>query len=58
MKEFDPSFVAILSMKSENYRADPATNTLNPEAVHITLLSHQKIKSNILYFSKINIIKN
>ena len=41
MKESEPSFAAVVSMKIKNYRADPATNTLNSKALHITCLLHQ-----------------
>ena len=41
MNEFEASFVALLSIKIKNYRADPATNTINPKAAYITCLLHQ-----------------
>ena len=41
MKEFEPSHAAFLSIKIENYRANPATNTLNPKAAHLNCQLHQ-----------------
>ena len=41
MKAFDPLFVALLSIKIDNYRADLATSILNSKTVHITCLLHQ-----------------
>ena len=45
MKEYEPSLVALLSIKIENYKADPTRNTLNPKAVHINCQIHQKLKA-------------
>ena len=41
MKEFEISLVALSSIQTENYRANPATNTLNPKAAYITCQLHQ-----------------
>ena len=40
-KESEPSFVAILSIKIKNCRANPGTTMLNFKAVHITHFPHQ-----------------
>ena len=51
-KEFEPSFAAALSIKHENCRANPATNTLDSKAVHIIVSYINKSKTDTLYLNK------
>ena len=45
MKEFEPSFIALQPVKIQNYRVNPATNTLNPKVADINGQLHQYIKN-------------
>ena len=39
MRELKLSLVGLVTIKTENYGADLATNTLNPKAAYITITS-------------------
>ena len=51
-KRSKPFLVALSTMKTENYRAEPARNNLNPETANIILNYTKKLRSVTLHFSK------